>query len=387
MNRLHFPQTLSPTQNLDGQPSKKGGLKILLAFTRLGYVLLCEPLIRIFSDHRNLLFVFCPTLLLALPRRHKVMIVQRWAVYLSQFGYQIEHVNGENSVMPDVMTRWLHGYEENGAAVKCVSHLLMKHDIFPSSTDRTLEWPHISDLRKAQNTYNENVPKFASKGASGIVLFHYKMWVPEDSEDLHLCILITEHCGNSGHRGAESAASIIHKNYTWSTIDEDAITFVAHYIHCILAKSGKKNPRPLSVTLHTTMSNDVVRFDCLYTGASSTDKRYMFVIKEDLSSYVWLIPAEAAHAENAAQALLRWIRSSTAMSHLVSDQGTHFKNSVLTVPAESYRSHHQFTLLHSPWLNSNVENVNRHIQAGRRAISTELRLGPHALHDFISLTQ
>lgn len=36
----------------------KEGFAILQRFTRLDYMLLCEPLTRIYTDHRNLLFVF-----------------------------------------------------------------------------------------------------------------------------------------------------------------------------------------------------------------------------------------------------------------------------------------------------------------------------------------
>ncbi len=57
---------------------------MLQTFKRLDYMLLCEPLTRVFTDHRNLLFVFAPGVRAPTLGRHTVMKVLRWAVFLSQ---------------------------------------------------------------------------------------------------------------------------------------------------------------------------------------------------------------------------------------------------------------------------------------------------------------
>lgn len=51
---------------------EKEGYAITQTVTRLDYMLQCEPLTRIFTDHGNLLFVFCPSLLDPSLGRHKV---------------------------------------------------------------------------------------------------------------------------------------------------------------------------------------------------------------------------------------------------------------------------------------------------------------------------
>ena len=76
-------------------------------------MLMCEQDLRVFTDHRNLLFVFAPSTLEPSLGRHKVLKGLRWAVLLSRFVYCIEHVNGDENVMADIMTEWIRGYRSN----------------------------------------------------------------------------------------------------------------------------------------------------------------------------------------------------------------------------------------------------------------------------------
>lgn len=70
----------------------------------LDCMLLCGSLVWLFTDHRNLLFLCCHTVLNISLGRQKVMNVQFWADYPSQFNYQNEHVQGEANVMTNIMT-------------------------------------------------------------------------------------------------------------------------------------------------------------------------------------------------------------------------------------------------------------------------------------------
>ena len=83
---------------------------IVQAFKRLEYSLTCDSTTIIFTDHRNLLFVFNPLTMIPSLGRHTVLKVIRWALYLSSFQYRIEHVDGDSNLWPDMMTRWLQGY-------------------------------------------------------------------------------------------------------------------------------------------------------------------------------------------------------------------------------------------------------------------------------------
>lgn len=73
-------------------------------------MLICEDDIHIFTNHRNLLFVYDPLTVKTNLGRHVVNKVQRWALYLLHFMHTIEHIEGSRNVTADMLTRWYAGY-------------------------------------------------------------------------------------------------------------------------------------------------------------------------------------------------------------------------------------------------------------------------------------
>ena len=356
---------------------EKEGFAVAETFHRLDYMLMCEQDIRIFTDHRNLLFVFAPSTLEPTLGRHKVLKVLRWAVFLSQFMYRIEHVDGDENIMADIMTRWLRGYRVNEKTIKRVAHLLQAIDIVPSPLETKFDWPNASAIANAQKKHISERPIDAIQAEDGTWTVRGLIWIPDSADQLQLRLLIVAHCGNAGHRGAESTADLLQEQFIWETLDADCRSFISNCIHCIMAKTGDKIPRPYATALHATLPNEVVHFDYLFMGPSSTGEKYIFVIKDDLSSYIWFVPTTNASSDFAARALARWIRTFTAMTTWVSDQGTHFKNEVMNILANDYRITHHFTTAYSPWSNGTVEAVNRNVMSACRALTTEAKLGPH----------
>ena len=102
---------------------------------------------------------------------------------------------------------------------------------------------------------------------------------------------------------------------------------------------------------------------------------HTLVLQDDLSSQEWLHACKAANAETSAQLLARWIRVFPVMETWVSDQGSHFKNKVMSQIAEQHQIKHAFTVAYSPWVNGTVESAMRHIRAAITALSSELKLG------------
>lgn len=82
---------------------EKGEFSIKQTFQRLEYLLECEHTTRVFTDHRNLLFMFNYTTLETSLGRHKVLKVVSWALFISAFTYRIEHVQGDKNTLADIM--------------------------------------------------------------------------------------------------------------------------------------------------------------------------------------------------------------------------------------------------------------------------------------------
>lgn len=79
-------------------------------------------------------------------------------------------------------------------------------------------------------------------------------------------------------------------------------------------------------SLHADKPNHIIHFDYCYIGMSNRGFKYVLVIKDDFSSFTWLVPCESADAEATVDALVSWFSSFGTVTQWVSDQGSHFKN-------------------------------------------------------------
>jgi hypothetical protein len=70
------------------------------------YLLLRADQFHLFTDHRNLVYIFNPLSIDQSLARHTVAKLQRWALKLSVFKYTIEHISGELNLWADILSRW-----------------------------------------------------------------------------------------------------------------------------------------------------------------------------------------------------------------------------------------------------------------------------------------
>ena len=348
---------------------------VIQAFRKLDYLLACDPTTRVFTDHRNLLFTFNPVAMEPSLGRHKVLKVIRWALFLSAFNYRIEHVPGDSNTWPDIMTRWMRGYRK-APSVRRITATLPFNGVTVPPDSPEFEWPDISQIISTQNEYKAKAPKNAILNDGGILVIKNAVWIPEDCIDLKLRLLTIAHAGNAGHRGSDPTWHALRERFTWVGLRDDVRSFVSSCLLCVLSKSGNKVPRPLSTTLHATKPNEIIHFDYLFLGEGEDDKKYVLVVKDDLSGYCWLEPTTSADSEHTAEVLARWNRVFTTPKVWVSDQGSHFKNEVLDHLAKTYRIRHNFTVAYSPWANGTVESLMRSILSATRAMIAELKLAP-----------
>jgi Integrase zinc binding domain len=111
--------------------------------------------------------------------------------------------------------------------------------------------------------------------------------------------------GLGGHRGIQATTDTIASMFYWNTITQDIKTFCNKCLHCVSTIGGERIPRPLGEAIHANNPNEVLNFDYLYMGPSDTRDKYLLIIKDDLSGYVWLLPSPNADSETTADALVR----------------------------------------------------------------------------------
>ena len=140
--------------------------------------------VHVFTDHRNLHFLYSPLCLEPSLGSHAVSKVKRWAMYLSRFEYNIEHIDGEANIFADILTRWLKGYRvEQKAARKAVLAFSVIPQMMPSSDPEKFVWPTQNILRTSQEQQKESRPQEAILNevlrlyqTAGKLGFLRKMW-------------------------------------------------------------------------------------------------------------------------------------------------------------------------------------------------------------------
>jgi len=362
---------------------EKEAYAIVMAFRKMDYALIAAENVSVFTDHRNLLYVFHPKALNPDVRVHVVRKVQRWALYLSQFSYNIEHVAGEENWMADLLTRWAKGYRRN---TKVSRITIQDMDRLPSSTDYGFNWPTMGCIKSAQRSSKEKPPNgYVKNGAvwekNGIY------WIPCNASSLQLSIIVAAHTGISGHRGSDATISIIKEKFFWKRMGDDVRTFVKQCFHCIVTRTGKKIPRPLMSTLHASRPNEILHFDYIYLGHGTPDLKYALVLKDDFSGYTWLLPFSNCDAISTAEGISKWINTFTVMDWWCSDQGSHFKNSTINELSRIHGIKHHFTTAYAPWANGTVERVMREIKRACTALLGEFKLAPQDWPEIIYMVQ
>jgi transposase InsO family protein len=170
--------------------------------------------------------------------------------------------------------------------------------------------------------------------------------------------------------------SAIHDHYYWKGMSKDVKVFVGSCFRCIASAPRETTPRPRGEALHATKPNEVIHFDYLYMGPSVDDAKYVLIVKDDYSNYVWLKRCKHADADSTVAVLIEWFAAFGVAPQWVSDQGSHFTNQVMTEVQKQIGSKHPFTTAYCPWANGTIEAVCMQTIRAARAMLSEKHLTP-----------
>ena len=192
---------------------EKEGSAIFQSFDELDYLLMSGRPANVFTDHRNLLFVFAPLALEPVLGPQGVSTVQRWALFLSKYTYVIEHIDGDDNVFADVLTRWTKGYRNEGYKLKTICSLLVQsaEQIVPAA--EMIEWPDMENFRgsQAQDDGDQKIG-LEFDAVDRIWKMNDRIWIPNADKQLQLKLMVVSHCGIMGHRDADATKSVLREN-------------------------------------------------------------------------------------------------------------------------------------------------------------------------------
>lgn len=79
-------------------------------FNKLNHLLMGDQKVHVYTEHRNMLYGFATKVFQPNTGRHVISKVQRWAIFLSQFEFNIEHVDSKETVFADMLEICERGY-------------------------------------------------------------------------------------------------------------------------------------------------------------------------------------------------------------------------------------------------------------------------------------
>lgn len=370
--------------------AEKEAFAIVESVTRLDYILLRPDGFFMFTDHKNLIYLFNPHSVNPQITKHDAGKVERWSLKLSHFRYTVMHIPGDDNSWADLLSRW-RASDETDKERRQISRKFSLSTLFIApfcpDLDPDFQWPSLKDVEHAQTAALE---KGEEKPPSGFSLNTarralrstpriYKnsdsvVWIPSAAVHLQVRSCIIGHCGRAGHRGTSTTHASISAHFHWEGMRGDIASFCNSCLHCVSTIGGHRIPRIMGHAMHSDKPNELLHFDFLYMHPSTTKALYTLIIKDDASSFVWLLPCEHADAETTASSLLSWFSSFGVSTSWVSDRGSHFKHTLMTLLNRQLHAHHHFTTPYCPQANGTVESVCREVLRACRALLSEFRM-------------
>jgi hypothetical protein len=375
----------------------KEGFAIISSCSRLEHLLQRELGFHIWTDHRNLTYIFDPAGRPEGTSRATCSRLDRWGILLRDFSYIIQHVSGEVNVWADLLSRWGAGAGQElrrARAARLVipsrrGVVVFQEDDDTSSADGGL-WPSEAEICQVQAAA---VPPQAQSGEAlsfeivpGVSLSRMegglwvngdgKVWIPaQDGEsDLRTRLMVIAHSGTSGHRGREVALRAIQDKFWWPGLPQDVRKFVSDCLQCLKVKGGDSIPRPMGHQLVGDAPNKVLHFDFLTMPSDDHGMKYVLVLKDDFSHHLELVACGEATASATAKCLISYFSRYGVVQTWITDQGPHFRNAVIEDVRRILKVEHHFVTPLSPWANGSVERTNRDLLKVLRALLSENRM-------------
>ncbi|KAE8967332.1 hypothetical protein PR001_g28136, partial [Phytophthora rubi] len=182
--------------------TEKEAYPIITAATDLDYLLIRSKGFRLYSDHRNLIFLFAPSEEI---KKHVRGKLQRWSLKLTELRYTIEHISGEDNVWADMVSRWA------GAVPPASDTIIKRWQLVEAPEPQQLrplgpdsEWPDAQDIVSAQNSSKLPRPSQLTQDSEGGWRdAKNRFWIPPDADVLLVRLMVIAHCGTMGHRGVK----------------------------------------------------------------------------------------------------------------------------------------------------------------------------------------
>lgn len=333
----------------------------------------------VYTDHRNLGFIFNPDVAIRDGRRVAAARLERWAESLRPFNFVIHYVKGEWNVPADMLTRSAasEGARASPVMVNAMAATVVQR---PPAVDEVNadDIPTVAELVTAQSeerTAEECVRAGLIRRDDGVwTTTGGRVWVPR-ARLMQWRFFIACHGGALGHRGVDVTVRAMEEHCWFEGLRRLVEWAVKCCPFCSKCRGGKLVNREWGSTRRATRSNQTIHFDYYFVEkavkATPGGYEYILVLKDQFSRFVRLIPTASANAETTARALMNWFSDFGLVFEWVSDQGPHFVDAVLQRVQQLCGAEHHFTAKYASWSNGVIERTNRDVREVLSAVMTE----------------
>jgi len=180
-------------------------------------------------------------------------------------------------------------------------------------------------------------------------------------EHLRKKVLKVHHEGYS-HLGINRLAETIRLRYFWTKMDDDIKEHVNNCIPCKLRKTYQSRPK-VPIMKYNVANKPLDRVHIDLIGAlprSINGNRWILVIKDYLTKYVWLVPLRNKSATEVAEAFVnKFVCQAGVPEMVVSDRGNEFVNTLLKNISKILGVNRVSTTPYNPRSDGFVENHNK----------------------------
>lgn len=182
-----------------------------------------------------------------------------------------------------------------------------------------------------------------------------KVHIPLEDIKLRTRLIVAAHF-ITGHGAAAIITAELKKSFSVPQSDKLIQRFVRLCLHC--HEKQRVIRRKLGEQQHARKPNMVIHADYLYV-----HKGYLLVLRDDLSSHIELFHTNRADAKTMAEALVYWKAHYDLPrgAMIVTDNGSHFANSLLSELSNFFRFRHHFVVAYAPWTNGAAEVTNSEV--------------------------
>jgi transposase InsO family protein len=316
------------------------------------------------TDHEALKHLFHPDKSL---QKCTSSMLQRWAVEMSSYDYEIEHVPGKRIPQADYLSRGAYQApptdDDVCGSCLCVQPLPLCRNILIEETKSYYGsvlssfrngWS-VSAKKKFVDIYTQR--EEMSLDPDGIILIKDRVLIPPTCRQQML-----EHL-HKGHIGKEKMLSLARMICWWPHLSNDIQAFLRQCTACLQKPRSDVSWKPWPASI---VPMQRVHVD--YCGPLINSNYYALIIIDSFSKYPEVFLTEHATAEFTQAALRKFFAREGIAQVLVSDNGTHFTAHELQSWLRKIGVTQVFTAPRRPQSNGQAENFVKSFKSAMKAM-------------------